>query len=123
MPKVLVADDSGTMRKIIVRSLLAVGIEEDDISEASDGLQAIDRFQRGSFNIVLTDLNMPGKNGLEVIRAIRQQDADVTIIMVTTVSEKKSVLEAISAGVSDYLVRPFEAEVLREKLVKHGCPG
>ena len=63
----------------------------------------------------------PGKNGLEVVQAIREIDKDVTIMMVTTEGEKARVIEAIQAGVNDYLVKPFTAEMLRDKLEKHGC--
>jgi len=114
---VLVADDSGTMRKIIIRSLNAVGITS--VVEAADGAQAVALFKPGAFDLVLTDWNMPGKTGLEVIKEIRAQDAKVPVIMITTEAEKQRVLAAIQAGVSDYLVKPFTAETLREKLDKH----
>lgn len=117
--RVLVADDSSTMRKIILRSLSAVGIPS--AVEASDGEEAVNLFNPGDFDLVLTDWNMPGKNGLEVIQEIRAKDSDIPIIMVTTEAEKSRVLEAIQAGVSDYLVKPFTADTLREKLEKHGC--
>ena len=117
--RVLVADDSSTMRKIILRSLSAVGVPS--AVEAADGEEAINLFEPGKFDLVLTDWNMPRKNGLEVIQEVRKQDPDVTIIMVTTEAEKSRVLEAIQAGVSDYLVKPFTADTLREKLEKHGC--
>ena len=117
--RVLVADDSSTMRKIILRSLTAVGVPE--AVEAADGQEAIDLFEPGKFDLVLTDWNMPNKNGLEVVQAIRKVDAKVPVIMVTTEAEKSRVLEAIQAGVSDYLVKPFNADSLREKLEKHGC--
>ena len=117
--RVLVADDSITMRKIILRSLNAVGVSS--AVEASDGEEAVGLFNPGEFDLVLTDWNMRGKTGLEVTREIRQKDADVPIIMVTTEAEKTRVLEAIQAGVSDYLVKPFTADTLREKLEKHGC--
>jgi len=117
--RVLVADDSSTMRKIIVRSLLAVGVE--DTTEAADGSEAVNMFKPGSFDMVLTDWNMPGKTGLEVVQEIRKQDANIPIIMVTTEAEKERVVQAIQAGVSDYLVKPFNADTLREKLEKHGC--
>jgi two-component system chemotaxis response regulator CheY len=116
---VLVADDSSTMRKIILRSLQAVGVP--NAVEAADGVEAVAKFQEQPFDLVLTDWNMPNKNGLEVIREIRALNATVPIIMVTTEAEKSRVLEAIQAGVSDYLVKPFTAETLREKLDKHGC--
>lgn len=117
--RVLVADDSSTMRKIILRSLQAVGVT--DTVEAADGVEAVDKFKQQPVDIVLTDWNMPNKSGLEVIKEIRALNATVPIIMVTTEAEKTRVLEAIQSGVSDYLVKPFTAEVLREKLEKHGC--
>jgi two-component system chemotaxis response regulator CheY len=117
--KVLVADDSSTMRKIILRSLSAVGVE--NVVEAADGDEAVDLFGKGTFDMVLTDWNMPGKNGLDVIKDIRKTNTEVPIIMVTTEAEKSRVVEAIQAGVSDYLVKPFTADTLREKLEKFGC--
>lgn len=119
MTRVLVADDSSTMRKIILRSLQAVGVT--DITEASDGSEALAIFKPGEFDLVLTDWNMPGMTGLEVLQGIRTQDANIPVIMVTTEAEKTRVLQAIQAGVSDYLVKPFTADTLREKLEKHGC--
>ncbi len=117
--RVLVADDSSTMRKIILRSLQAVGVTET--TEAADGSEATALFKPGEFDMVLTDWNMPGKTGLEVVSEIRAMDADVPIIMITTEAEKSRVMQAIQAGVSDYLVKPFTADTLREKLEKHGC--
>ncbi|TWT31474.1 response regulator [Blastopirellula retiformator] len=117
--RVLVADDSSTMRKIILRSLQAVGVP--NATEAADGDEALKIFKPGDYDLVLTDWNMPGKNGLEVVQEIRKIDKDVKIMMVTTEAEKSRVLEAIQAGVSDYLVKPFTADTLREKLEKHGC--
>lgn len=118
-PRVLLADDSGTMRKIIMRSLTAIGIAS--AVEAVDGQEAIELFQAETFDLVLTDWNMPNKNGLELTKEIRELNTTVPIIMVTTEGEKSRVLEAIQAGVSDYLVKPFTAEALREKLERHSC--
>lgn len=117
--RVLVADDSSTMRKIILRSLQAVGIPS--ATEAADGNEAVALFKPGDFDMVLTDWNMPGKTGIEVVQEIRAMDAQVPIIMVTTEAEKSRVVQAIQAGVTDYLVKPFTADTLREKLEKHGC--
>ena len=114
--KVLVVDDSGTMRKIITRALNAVGYT--DVVEAGDGVEGLAVFQREAVDLVMTDWNMPNKNGLELCRDIRAINAEVPIFMVTTEAEKSRVLEAISAGVTDYLVKPFTAESLREKLDK-----
>lgn len=116
--RVLIADDSGTMRTIIKRSLESLGVT--GALEAADGNQAVELFKAGAFDLVLTDWNMPGKTGLEVVREIRALDAEVKIMMVTTEAERTRVVQAIEAGVSDYLVKPFTGDVLREKLQKHG---
>ena len=113
----LVVDDSATMRKIIIRSLNAVGVAS--VTEAADGDQAVALFKPGAFDVVLTDWNMPGRSGLEVVKAIRAQDAKVPVIMITTEAEKDRVVQAIQAGVTDYVVKPFTADTLRGKLDKH----
>lgn len=112
--RVLVADDSSTMRKIISRALNANGVS--DITEASDGCEAIEAFRTGTFDLVLTDWNMPNKTGLEVVREIRETNATIPVVMVTTEGERRRVLEAIEAGVSDYLLKPFTADDLKSKL-------
>ena len=121
MKRVLLADDSGTMRTIIRRSLESLGVTE--IVEAADGTQATAQFQPGSFDLVLTDWNMPGKTGVEVARAIRVLDKKSPIVMFTTEAEKARVLEAIQAGVSDYLVKPFTTDKLKEKLDRFVQPA
>jgi two-component system, chemotaxis family, chemotaxis protein CheY len=113
---VLVADDSSTMRKIIIRSLQAIGVP--NATEAKDGEEAVSLFKQGGIDLVLTDWNMPNKTGLDVIREIRALNATIPIIMVTTEAEKGRVLEAIKVGVSDYIIKPFEADTLRTKLRK-----
>ncbi|HUY88141.1 MAG TPA: response regulator [Pirellulales bacterium] len=115
---VLIADDSSTMRKIIVRSLLSLGA--NGLTEAGDGEQAVAHFKAGQFDLVLTDWNMPHKSGLEVVKEIRADNAHVPIIMITTEAEKSRVVEALQAGVTDYLIKPFTAETLKEKLGKYG---
>jgi len=89
------------------------------VVEAADGNDAVTRFEQEPIDFVLTDWNMPGKSGLEVIQHIRTSNAGVPIIMITTEAEKQRVLEAIKAGVTDYLVKPFTSEALREKLDKY----
>jgi two-component system chemotaxis response regulator CheY len=93
-----------------------VGVTE--ATEAGDGNEAIALFKPGEFDLVLTDWNMPGQAGIDVARAIRAQDA---IIMITTEADKERVMQAIQAGVTDYLLKPFTPDSLREKLSKHGC--
>lgn len=113
--KVLLVDDSGVMRKIIARSLNSLWI--DEVVEAGDGVAGLEAFGDGSgFDLVLTDWNMPRMNGLEMVQAIRATGNKVPIIMITTETEKEQVLKAIQAGVNDYLVKPFDQEMLTLKL-------
>ncbi|MCC6511913.1 MAG: response regulator [Pirellulaceae bacterium] len=115
--KVLVADDSGVMRKIIIRSLQTVGIT--DVVEAADGAEGWEAMQAELIDLVLTDWNMPNVSGLEFLKKIRESGSEVPVIMVTTEAEKAKVVEAIQAGVTDYLCKPFDSDELREKLDKY----
>ena len=115
--KVLVVDDSGVMRKIIIRSLNAVGVSE--VVEAADGQEGFNLFQAEQFDLVLTDWNMPVRSGLEFVKDIRASGSKVPIMMVTTEAQKSQVITAIQAGVTDYLTKPFENETLRAKLDKY----
>ncbi|HBE72309.1 MAG TPA: two-component system response regulator [Planctomycetaceae bacterium] len=115
--KVLVVDDSGVMRKIIARSLGACGVT--DVLEAGDGREGMEVFSSEEFDLVITDWNMPEMTGLELLKAIRSSGSTVPVIMVTTEGEKEKVVEAIQAGVTDYLCKPFEQDELRDKLDKY----
>jgi two-component system chemotaxis response regulator CheY len=114
MFKALVADDSNSMRKALVNSLSACGIT--DIVEAGDGEEALQRFAEGPFDLVLTEWNMSLRNGLEVVQAIRAGGAKTPIIMITAEAEKTRVIEAIKAGVNDYVIKPFTEEMLKDKI-------
>ena len=114
--KVLVADDSGIMRKIIIRSLNSVGVT--DIVEAANGQEAIDKYKQTPVDLILTDWDMPEKSGLDVVVEIRATGSNVPIIMVTTEAQKGQVIAAIQAGANDYLTKPFDADDLRAKLDK-----
>lgn len=114
--KVLLVDDSGTMRTIQRRCLNKLNVT--DIHEAEDGQQALQIFATMSFDIVLTDWNMPNMDGLTLLKEIRQLNKEVPIIMITTEAERGRVVVAIQAGVSDYLVKPFTPDGLKEKLEK-----
>lgn len=114
--RVLLVDDSGTMRTIQKRCLNKLGIE--DITEADDGVQALQYFTAGQFDIVLTDWNMPNMDGLTLLKEIRQRNATVPVVMITTEAERTRVMEAIQAGISDYLVKPFTPDSLKAKLEK-----
>jgi two-component system chemotaxis response regulator CheY len=116
-PKTLLADDSGVMRKIILRALNA--LEINDVTEAVDGAEALEFFKEEKFDLVLSDWNMPNMSGLELCTAIRETGSAVPIFMITTEAETSRVMEAIQAGASDYLVKPFEQDVLLDKLQKY----
>jgi two-component system chemotaxis response regulator CheY len=115
--KVLVVDDSGTMRKIIIRALNAAGF--NDTLEAADGVEALAVFQNSTIGLVMTDWNMPNKSGLELTKDIRALGSKVPVFMITTEAEKARVVEAIQAGITDYLTKPFTQEVLQAKLEKY----
>jgi len=112
--KVLVADDSSTMRAIISRALNTIGVV--DVVEVADGREAMKAFDSSSFDLVLTDWSMPNKTGIEVLREIRRTDAAIPVVMITSEGDRHRVLEAIEAGVSDYLLKPFTADDLKSKL-------
>lgn len=114
--KALVVDDSGTMRKIIIRALNAAGVT--DVIEAGDGAEALSLFNP-DVSLVLTDWNMPNKTGLELSRDIRATGSTVPIFMITTEATKNRVVEAIQAGITDYLTKPFTKESLQAKLEKY----
>jgi two-component system chemotaxis response regulator CheY len=115
--KILVVDDSSTMRRIIKNTLARLGYK--DIVEAGDGVEAWQAMQENpDIGIVITDWNMPNMNGLELVKKIRAEEKykDVPIIMVTTEGGKKEVITALKAGVNNYIVKPFTPQVLKEKL-------
>ena len=116
--KILLVDDSGTMRAIQKRCLFKLGVSEDDVVEAENGQTGLEEFDKGGFDIVLTDWNMPVMDGLTMLKEIRTRNADIPIIMITTESERARVVAAIEAGVSDYLVKPYTADALNAKLEK-----
>ncbi len=114
--KVLLVDDSGTMRTIQRRCLNKLGIE--DIVDAEDGQQALELFAVGDFDVILSDWNMPNMDGLTFLKEVRQQNEQIPFVMITTEAERARVLAAIQAGCSDYLVKPFTPDDLKEKLEK-----
>lgn len=113
--RLLVVDDSSTMRRIIKNTLGRIG--HKDIAEAEDGAVAWKIFQADkTFDVVVTDWNMPNMNGLELVKKIRAIDKNIPIIMVTTEGGKAEVITALRAGVNNYIVKPFTPAVLKEKL-------
>jgi two-component system, chemotaxis family, chemotaxis protein CheY len=114
--KILLVDDSTTMRRIQKNTLEKLGFT--DITEAGDGAEAIGKLAGGGFDLVLMDWNMPNMTGIEALKKIKADPVlkAVPVIMVTSESEKSRIIEAIQAGAANYLVKPFQAEVLQEKI-------
>ncbi len=116
--KILVVDDFSTMRRIIKNLLKDLGFT--NIQEADDGNTALPMLQQGDFDLVVTDWNMPGMQGIDLLRAIR---ADVNlkhipVLMVTAEAKKEQIVAAAQAGVNGYVIKPFTAATLKEKLAK-----
>lgn len=115
--RILIVDDSSTMRRIIGNVVQQLGVAKEDFDEAEDGVVAWNLFQtNNNYDVVLTDWNMPNMNGLELVKTIRGVDKKVPIVMITTEGGKGEVITALKAGVNNYIVKPFSAEVLKEKL-------
>lgn len=114
--KILVVDDFSTMRRIVKNVLKQLGFE--NIEEAEDGAQALAKLKSGAFNFMVSDWNMPNMDGLELLKAVRLDPAlkSLPILMVTAEAEKDKVVTAIQAGVNNYVVKPFTAEVFKEKM-------
>ncbi|KMT65506.1 chemotaxis response regulator CheY [Catenovulum maritimum] len=116
--KVLVVDDFSTMRRIIKNLLRDLGFT--NVSEADDGATALPMLQAGDFEFVVTDWNMPGMQGIDLLRAIRADDRlkHIPVLMVTAEAKKEQIIAAAQAGVNGYIVKPFTAATLKEKLDK-----
>jgi two-component system, chemotaxis family, chemotaxis protein CheY len=114
--KMLLVDDSKTMRNIQKKVLSTLG--EIEFSEAGDGLEALTVIASNpaGFDLVLVDWNMPNMDGLTLVGKIRETDKKTLLVMATTEAEKSRVLEAIRAGVNNYVVKPFTPESLIEKV-------
>jgi two-component system chemotaxis response regulator CheY len=116
--KILVVDDFSTMRRIIRNLLKELGYP--NVTEAEDGLDALKKLQGGGFEFVVSDWNMPNMSGIELLRAIRKEPTlkHLPVLMVTAEAKKENIIEAAQAGASGYVVKPFTAAVLDEKLNK-----
>ncbi len=115
--KVLLVDDSKTMRRIQVNQLGALGVS--DIVEAENGNEALEVLAANMpVDYVLLDWNMPIMSGIDCLKSIRSDDRykAVKVIMCTSESEKERVLEALKAGANNYIVKPFDAEAIKEKM-------
>ena len=116
--KILVVDEFSTMRRIVRNLLNELGFQ--DITEADDGSTALPLLKAGSFDFVVTDWNMPGMPGIELLKAIRADDKlrHLPVLMVTAEAQREQIIEAAKAGVSGYIIKPFTGATLKEKLDK-----
>ena len=112
--KVLLVDDSRTMRAIQRKILHSLGYE--DIVEANDGIEGLSQVVAEKPDLILLDWNMPNMDGLTFALKLRETRKDIPIIMVTTEAERTRVIEAIRAGVNNYVVKPFTPQMLTEKI-------
>lgn len=116
--KILIVDDFSTMRRIIKNLLRDLGFT--NTSEADDGSTALPMLQNGRFDFLITDWNMPGMSGIDLLRAVRADEKLKTmpILMVTAEAKRDQIIEAAQAGVNGYVVKPFTAAALKEKIEK-----
>ena len=115
---VLVVDDAATMRRIVRSLLRELGLK--NIREAEDGVIALDSLKTHKMDLVVSDWSMPNMTGLELLQKMKADDGlkDIPVLMVTAESKKENIMQAVQAGVSNYIVKPFNSQTLEDKLLK-----
>ncbi|WP_456090133.1 chemotaxis response regulator CheY [Oceanobacter kriegii] len=116
--KILIVDDFSTMRRIVKNLLRDLGFT--NTSEADDGSTALPMLQQGDFDFLVTDWNMPGMTGIELLQKVRADERlrSLPVLMVTAEAKREQIVAAAQAGVNGYVVKPFTAAVLKEKIEK-----
>jgi len=116
--KILVVDDMSTMRRIVKNILKQLGFS--NMEEAENGQEALQKLRTEPYGFVVSDWNMPVMPGIEMLRAIRADEKlkHIPVLMVTAEAQKENLIEAIQAGVNNYIVKPFTAETMQEKIGK-----
>lgn len=117
MPKVLVVDDALFMRNKAARLLSEQGFT---VIEAANGAEAVEKYKQERPDVVLMDITMPVMDGIEALKAIKEFDAEAKVIMLTAISQRSMVLEAVKSGARDFIVKPYQPEKLLEA-VKQQC--
>jgi two-component system, chemotaxis family, chemotaxis protein CheY len=114
--KVLIVDDFATMRRIVRNILKQIGFT--NMIEADNGKAALKALKKENFDLILCDWNMPEMPGIDLLKALKSDDElkDIPFIMVTAEAQKDNIIEAVKSGVSSYIVKPFNAETVSEKL-------
>ena len=116
--KILVVDDFATMRRILKNILKQLGFT--NITEADDGTTALEELKKANYDLIISDWNMPKMTGLDLLKKVRSDATlkEIPFLMVTAEAQKQNVIEAVQAGVSNYVVKPFTAEAIADKLKK-----
>ncbi|PCJ49977.1 MAG: chemotaxis protein CheY [Gammaproteobacteria bacterium] len=116
--KILIVDDFSTMRRIIKNLLRDLGFT--NTAEADDGQTALPMLQSGNFDFLVTDWNMPGMEGIELLKRVRADEnlKSLPVLLVTAEAKKEQIVEAAQAGVNGYIVKPFTSGTLKEKIEK-----
>lgn len=116
--KILIVDDFSTMRRIIKNLLRDLGFS--NTHEADDGVTALPMLRSGDYDFLITDWNMPGMSGIDLLRAVRADAklGSLPVLMVTAEAKRDQIIEAAQAGVNGYVVKPFTAQALKEKIEK-----
>jgi two-component system chemotaxis response regulator CheY len=117
--RVLIVDDSSVMRKIVGRSLRQAGLEGIEVLEASNGSEALSSVRENSFDLILSDINMPLMDGLEFVRQLRSIEAakEIPVVMITTEAGEGHVVQALSLGASGYIRKPFTPDQIKERVI------
>jgi two-component system chemotaxis response regulator CheY len=116
---ILIVDDSAMMRKIVLRALTLAGLDFQKVLEAGDGKEALELLKAHTVELIMCDINMPVMSGLELLRAMREQNlaAGVPVVMVTTESSAEHVREAVAVGASGYIRKPFTPDHVKQKVL------
>ena len=116
--KILIVDDFSTMRRIVKNLLRDLGFNNTD--EADDGSTALPLLEKSKYDFLITDWNMPGMTGLDLLKAVRANEKlkDLPVLMVTAEAKREQIIAAAQAGVSGYVVKPFTAVALKENIEK-----
>jgi two-component system, chemotaxis family, chemotaxis protein CheY len=116
--KILVVDDMVTMRKVVKNILKQLGFA--NVDEAENGQEGLQKLRAGQYDFVVSDWNMPVMTGIDMLRAIRADEnlKSIPVLMMTAEAQQKNLIEAMQAGVSNYIVKPFTAETMQEKIGK-----
>lgn len=114
--KILCLDDSSTMRRIISNTLFRVGVKKENLDLAEDGAIGFENFKNNQYDIILTDINMPVCDGYSFIQNVRRRNKTIPIVVITTEGGKGEIIKALKLGATNYIVKPFTPQTLKEKI-------